>query len=175
MNARSFGFVLARGLAVFFLINCTQIVGSLIQYSVSRSGDLSMNSFIRYSQWIELVQAAFEFTLAGLLWARADRFGDYPGAEPDANQPFSPDTVWKLACAIMGLFYIVSSFATLSSAVLNEGMIQLMDDKKSGGFLWSRLIPALLHLLAGLFLLGYARGWSRFFRSRPLMDDTVDS
>lgn len=174
MNARSFGFVVARGLAVFFLINCTGIVAALIQSSVSRSGDLSMSSFFRYSQWIELVQAAFEFTLAGILWTRADRFGDYPGAEPDANKPFSPDTVWKLACAIMGLFYIVGSFATLSSALLNEGMSQILDDKRSGGFLWSRLIPALLHLLAGLVLLGYARGWGRFFRSRPLMDDVTD-
>src|SRR2546423_2759978 len=80
MNVRDAGFLVARGLAILFLVrSCLYALGALMVLARSWP-DVGM--FVRDAYW---AYALVEFLAAGVLWRGAMHFGE--GIEPRPLEP----------------------------------------------------------------------------------------
>ncbi len=150
MAARQFGFVVARGLAVYLWF---MSIGSGMQvygYYLLDAPSRTINGLPRATYILGLSLFVIEFLAASFLWTTASKFAG-PCAE-ETPKVASGDWVVKLVFSALGIFLIAGAISGLAQGIMIYGM----DIRNpAGNFLKSQgpyLLGESIRFLIGLWL-----------------------
>ncbi len=172
MTGKALGFVVARGMAVYFTVYALTLLSTLIEYSSSMRS-IAPLSGVNISQRTDTLGQLFTVGLifllgviSWLLWTRANSFG--PSDEGSSSgEALTPGIAWQVACSVLGIYFLVTAGYIFVNAFVNRGYFSSLVDGSSLRYSWSLLVPPTFEMAAGLGLLGYGRGWFRSQYQRP--------
>jgi hypothetical protein len=145
MTARDAGAIAARILAVVSLINGIRTLISTIQL-IPLQDQVSM-PYLLTSATLGLVG----IFAAWILWATSPKFY-IPAGEATASSDLDPHSLFRIALAVLGAYFVISSIPNLA---INVALSGARDDVRETLGARSGVLSSLITLMLGAGLLGF--------------------